>query len=325
MHFATLPPEISSGRMYSGPGSQSMMFAATAWDELAAQLHGMVADYSSVTSDLAQRWQGPTATTMTQAAAHHIEWVAAAAAHAEQAAARARAAANAYEVARAAMVPPAVIEANRARRLSMASSDCLGETGPAIADAEADYDRMWARDIDALYAYACASADASAVLPFTSPPRCRDATATEAPGTWARAAAPDVISTGRQVMAAVSGALEQLSASPLATFDAYLLPVASSLSKLSSLSAPWGFAISHLNSLNKAAALLSLIPKPRAAGGARITAGFGRATSIGRLSVPGTWASVAPGPVAVEPQRGWICEPLRLVDRCGLPPWTSCQ
>jgi PPE-repeat protein len=36
MHFATLPPEINSGRMYSGPGSGSMISAATAWDELAA-------------------------------------------------------------------------------------------------------------------------------------------------------------------------------------------------------------------------------------------------------------------------------------------------
>lgn len=311
MHFATLAPEISSGRMYSGPGSQSMMSAALAWDGLATRLRGMVADYRSVTSKLAEQWRGPTAAATARAAAHHIQWLDAAAARAEQAAARARAAADAYEAARAAMVPPAVIEANRAQRVSMASSNCLGQTGPAIADAEAEYERMWAHDTDALYAYAGASADASAVIPFPTPPTCHGAAApARASGAWQLTAAPDVIATGRQVMSAISDALGELSSSPLATFDAYLLPVASSLSKLSSLSAPWGVAISHLNSLNKFAALQSLMPKPSAAGGAAISAGLGRGACIGGLSVPRAWAELTP---TVELQPSWGYEPIHLV------------
>ena len=138
MHFATVPPEINSERMYSGPGPESMICAATAWDGLAAQLSDMAANYSSVTSKLAQRMQGPASMTMTQAAAPHIEWLKAAAAQAEQAAAQARAAASAYESALAAMVPPAAIDANRAQWMSLVSTNCLGQTGPAIADAEAD-------------------------------------------------------------------------------------------------------------------------------------------------------------------------------------------
>ncbi|MDT5256051.1 MAG: hypothetical protein QOD10_1131, partial [Mycobacterium sp.] len=36
--FAAIPPEINSGRMYAGPGAESMMVAAAAWDGLAAEL-----------------------------------------------------------------------------------------------------------------------------------------------------------------------------------------------------------------------------------------------------------------------------------------------
>jgi PPE-repeat protein len=38
MMFAALPPEINSGRMYTGPGPGSMLAAATAWEQLAADL-----------------------------------------------------------------------------------------------------------------------------------------------------------------------------------------------------------------------------------------------------------------------------------------------
>ena len=38
MMFAALPPEINSGRMYTGPGHGSMLAAATAWEQLAADL-----------------------------------------------------------------------------------------------------------------------------------------------------------------------------------------------------------------------------------------------------------------------------------------------
>ncbi len=329
MHFATLPPEINSGRMYSGPGSKSLISAATAWEGLAAQLYDMAADYSSVTSSLAQQWQGPASTAMTQAAVPHIEWLNTVAAQAEQVATQARTAASAYESTLAAMVPPAVIEANRTQRMSLVSTGRLGQTGPAIADIEAEYEQIWAQDADALYAYAGASADASTVTPFTSPPTtaglaCQDAAVTGASGTWALTAAPGLISAGYQVMSAIPEALEELSLSPLTTFDAFLSPVTSSLSKLNSLSAPSGFAISRLNSMNKAAALRSLFPKPRGVSGAAITAGFGRGVPIGRLSVPRAWtAATAPSAVTVQSKHGWVCEPIRLVEPSEPPLWPS--
>jgi PPE-repeat protein len=35
--FAALPREINSARMYSGPGSASMLAAAAAWNTMAAE------------------------------------------------------------------------------------------------------------------------------------------------------------------------------------------------------------------------------------------------------------------------------------------------
>src|ERR1700739_94049 len=108
MNFATLPPEINSGRMYDGPGSGSMTEAATAWERLAMRLCTAPADYRAVTS------------AMTEAAAPYVDWLTATAEYAERAATRAAAAASAHETALAAMVPPPDIDGHRAQRRSRA-------------------------------------------------------------------------------------------------------------------------------------------------------------------------------------------------------------
>jgi PPE-repeat protein len=298
MNFATLPPEINSGRMYEGPGSGSMTEAVTAWERLGIRLCTAAADYRAVTSKLATEWGGSALTAMSEATAPCIDWLNAAAAQAEHAATQAKAAASAHETAFATMVPPPAIDANRAQRTSLAKANCLGQTSPAIADTEADYERMWAQDADAMYAYAGASAAASTLKPFTSPPAVAGPTNQGAAVTWAVKSAPELVSAGHQVMTTIPETLQALSLSPLTTFDASLSPVTSSLSELSSLSAPSGFAITHLNSLNKAAALRWLLPDQGGARGPAITAGFGRGTLIGTLSVPRTWATAtAPTPV----------------------------
>lgn len=50
LDFGGLPPEINSGRRYAGPGSESMMVAATEWDVLAAELATAANGYGSVVS-----------------------------------------------------------------------------------------------------------------------------------------------------------------------------------------------------------------------------------------------------------------------------------
>src|SRR6202008_2483768 len=127
--FATLPPEINSGRMYEGPGSASMIEAVTAWEQLAIRLCTAAADYGAVTSKLAAGCGGPASTAMTAmtamtaATAPYIDWLHAAAAHAEQAATQAKAAVSAHETALAAIVPPPATAANPARPTWLGTAD----------------------------------------------------------------------------------------------------------------------------------------------------------------------------------------------------------
>ena len=129
MDFAFLPPEINSGRMYDGPGAGSMLAAAAAWDGLATELHSTATSYGSVISELsAGPWLGAASAAMTAAAAPYLAWLRSTATQAEQTAAQAKAAAAAYEVTFAAMVPPPVIEANRALLQALVATNLFGQT-----------------------------------------------------------------------------------------------------------------------------------------------------------------------------------------------------
>lgn len=313
MYFGMRPPEIISGQLYSGPGSELMMTAATAWEALAGALGEAAAGYAAAIGQLARGCPGPAATA--QALAHHRDWLDALAARARQTAAHAEAAATAYEAAFAATVPPPAVEANRARRAALAATNFLGHTSADIADTEADYERMWAQDAAAMYAYAAASADAATVTTFAPPPAHPGETAPRVSGGWRVKAAPDVVAAGRQVTAAIPDGLAGLSRSPLSSFDEPLLPVTASLSKLSSLSAPLDVAIRHLNSLNKAAALRRMLPDPSGAGAATVTARVGRGTSVGLLTVPSAWTEPVTATCggALPLRRARAGEPIRLV------------
>ena len=62
MDFAMLPPEINSGRIYTGPGSGPIMAVATAWDALAEDLYATANSDQAVISELTgQAWSGPAA------------------------------------------------------------------------------------------------------------------------------------------------------------------------------------------------------------------------------------------------------------------------
>ncbi len=171
MDFGLVPPEINSGRMYTGPGAGPMLAAAAAWDALAAELELSATGYASVVSELTgMEWSGPASAAMAGAAAPYVEWLQTSSAQAERTAMQAKAAAAAFEVAFAATVPPPVIAANRALLAALVATNFFGQNTPAILAAEAHYAEMWAQDSAAMYAYAGASSSASVLTPFREAP-----------------------------------------------------------------------------------------------------------------------------------------------------------
>jgi len=189
--FGALPPEINSGKIYSGPGSAPLLAAATAWDALASELQTTAASYASTIGELTTSWQGPSSAAASSAAAPYTAWLSNTAAQAEQTATQAQAAAGAYEAAFAASIPPPVIAANRAALALLVATNFLGQNTPAIAANEATYGEFWAQDAVAMYGYAGAATTASQLTPFTAAPATTNDTgqATQAASTAQSAAA----------------------------------------------------------------------------------------------------------------------------------------
>ena len=172
LDFAALPPEINSGRMYTGPGPGPLLAASEAWDSLAAELGFAATGYGSALAELTSNaWVGPTSLAMIAAATPYINWLASTGAQAEQTANQARAAVAAYEAAFAMTVPPPVIAANRALLAALVATNFFGQNTPAIMMTEALYAEMWAQDASAMYGYAGASVAAAQVTPFADPPQ----------------------------------------------------------------------------------------------------------------------------------------------------------
>jgi PPE-repeat protein len=202
MDFAFLPPEINSGRMYDGPGSGPMLAAAAAWDGLAAELHSTATSYGSVISELsAGPWLGAASAAMTAATAPYAAWMRSTATQAEQTAIQAKAAAAAYEATFAAMVPPAVIEANRTLLQALVATNLFGQNSPAIAATETLYTEMWAQDATAMYGYAGTSASATNLTPFSPAPQTTTGTS---PAASTQTAASQVASTALQGLTSTS-------------------------------------------------------------------------------------------------------------------------
>lgn len=170
LDYGALPPEVNSGRMYTGPGSAPMLSAASAWRTMAAELSTAAHSYETVISQLSsEEWLGPGSASMSAAATPYIAWMNTTAALAEQAATQASAAAVVFETARAATVPPAVVTTNRVQQSALVATNVLGINTPAIAALDALYAEMWAQDAAAMYGYASGSAAASQVTPFSEP------------------------------------------------------------------------------------------------------------------------------------------------------------
>ena len=357
LDFGALPPEVNSANMFSGPGPGSLMAAASAWNQLAAELNSAALSYDKVITTLSSdEWVGPASASMAQAAEPYVAWMTTTTAQAEQAAAQARAAAAAYETALAATVPVPLVAANRAELAQLVSTNVLGQNTGAIAAYEAQYGQMWAQDATAMYSYAGQSAAAAKVAPFTAAPQIATPTAQAAQAAATTSATATSAGTAQSTLSQLVSSLPtqlQSLASPAATTSATTSPdsiltelwflfsgqsalptnlneVITGYSGYSSLwynteglpyfsvgMANFGVQIAKSMGALGGAGPAAAEAAPAAslpglggmlgggAGGTPISAGLGNAASLGKLSVPSSWAGGAisapsHAPVSVE-------------------------
>jgi PPE-repeat protein len=279
--------------MYSGYKAQSMLTAAAAWDKLADDLYCTTACYRSIITRLTDEgWRGPASDSMAAAVGAYMSWLTNTATQAGEIANQARAAASAYETAFAAMVPPPVIEANRARLASLIAENVISQNTPAISAVEADYGQMWAQDASAMYHYAGASAAAATLTPL-APPSLGGSLLEESADTSAPASAQDALA---QLTCALTQALQSL-ARPLQSTPA--ISAVTGLLKLTPISSPVGaFAAAISSPLSVTASVssaavwsLKTLGSPEMA----VSLAWGKGVSVGRLSVPRSWPTSAFG------------------------------
>ncbi|MEB3023490.1 PPE family protein [[Mycobacterium] crassicus] len=303
MDFTLIPPEVTSGQMYAGPGAESLLAAATAWEGLAAELQSTMTSYRTVLTTLtAESWVGPSAAATMAAATPYVDWMSTAAAQAKESAVQAGAAASAFEVALAAVVPPPVIAANRSLRAALLASNTFGQHTAAIAAADAQYFQMWAQDAGAMFQYQAATAAATRLTPFTAPPQATTTPADQTqPGLAAAGDASEITGVYEGAFSAVGavmkfGGLANFALSGpnfgMVQLKTFYKPV-SKLPEFPKSGLGAGLGGSGMSSLG---AGLGGGPSSRISGGMvrAVTAGVGTAPSVGGLSVPQGWATATP-------------------------------
>jgi PPE-repeat protein len=169
MEFITMPPEITSALIHTGPGAESLLEASGAWQQLGANLEYSAENYAATLSSLVGTWRGASSTVMVQAIEPYLAWLRTTAQQAQQTAASAQAAAAAFNSVRAAVVPVGQVNANRARLVQLLATNGFGRNLPAIAQTEAEYQSMWANNSAAMTRYQAASTQAARLPQFSSP------------------------------------------------------------------------------------------------------------------------------------------------------------
>ncbi|MHA7648274.1 PPE family protein [Mycobacterium sp. ML4] len=330
MDFGALPPEVNSGRMYTGPGAGSLLVAAEMWEGLAVDLYSAASSVRSVVWGLTVGpWVGSSAALMVAASSPYLAWVNVTAAQAELTANQIRTTAAAFEAAFAMTVPPVAITENRTRLMVLIATNLFGQNTPAIALAEAEYSEMWAQDAAAMYGYAgTAAAAAETLTMFEEAPEITSAGGVAEQSVAVEQATESAAAS--QLMSDVPQALQQLAApaqvgapaqqgsSQMSWLSERWKAITPHLSPISNIVSMVNNHVSMLNSevsmTNTASSLIrGMAPAAAKAvqgaaenaaqsaaalgnavgspGGAGVAATLGRAASVGELSVPKSWAT----------------------------------
>jgi PPE-repeat protein len=203
MEFTTLPPELISALIHSGPGAESLANAAAAWQQLSANLEDAADNYASSLSSMDESWYGPSSAAMFQSVTPYVTWLRTTAQQAQQTAAAAQSAAAAFSSVQASVVPTATVAANRTRLVALLATNVFGRNLPAIAQTESEYQTMWANNAEAMTRYQAASSQASTLPQLTSPTSTTNPSALK---TQASSASPAATTSSGATVAAASPA-----------------------------------------------------------------------------------------------------------------------
>ena len=316
LDFGSLPPEITSGWMYTGAGSGPLIAAASAWSAVAAELESAAQAAQTVITELStEEWMGPASATMTAAVTPYLTWLRTTAADALKTSSQATASAAEFEAARAATVPPPVVAANRAQLAALVATNVLGQNTPAILATEAHYAAMWVQNSTAMFSYSAGSATSGKLTPLTAAPETTStAAATSGTAAAASSAASDGLAQGvaslQSLLSQMGSAVDLALGTPAisnsingvvntaAWFVCNAIPTAVSLGHTMA-NAPVAAGAALLGSESLAAGLGTTLLADSAApvaavGSAPVAATLASASSVGRLSVPGTWSAALP-------------------------------
>ena len=176
MDFSAFPPEVISARIHAGPGAESLIDASGAWHRLGASLEESAGINAATLSSLTEAWQGPSSAAMAESVAPYLTWLRDTARQCQQLAVAAQDAVAAFTSVRAAVLPVALVRANRARLAQLLATNQFGINTPAIAETEDEYQGMWANNSAAMSRYLTASAHATTLPLFSSPAPIADPT-----------------------------------------------------------------------------------------------------------------------------------------------------
>jgi PPE-repeat protein len=330
LDFAVIPPEITSALMYSGAGAGPLMAAATAHNNLAAELSTAASQWESIITTLTtQQWTGAGSAAAAGSAQTIVSWLTTTAAALEHAGGQATASAAAYEAAFAGVVPPPVIAANRAQLAALVATNFLGINTPAIMATEAQYAEMWVQDATTMYTYEATSTAAGVLQPVSPEPQ---STNPAAGGIQAAANAQAATSPAtQQLSSGLSGVSNSVSsaassaADPAPTLtDWSNIPIVQNVIYNVGVTVAWNSAmitatfpllghflataplgvtpfVDDVSPLGAGLGMgTSLVGSTQAGvgGASAATAAVGEASSVGGLSVPASWSAAAPATLA---------------------------